>query len=45
VAIFANNNKAKDELGWIPAYQLEDMMSSAWNWELKLKSESAQKIQ
>ena len=45
VAIFANNNKAKNELGWTPAYQLDDMMSSAWNWELKLKNESAQKTQ
>ncbi len=45
VAIFANNNKAKNELGWTPAYQLDDMISSAWNWELKLKNESAQKTQ
>jgi UDP-glucose 4-epimerase len=45
IAIFANNNKAKIELGWTPAYQLDDMMSSAWNWELKLKNESAQKTQ
>jgi UDP-glucose 4-epimerase len=43
VAIYANNNKAKDQLGWIPAYQLNDMMSSAWKWELKLKNDSSQK--
>jgi UDP-glucose 4-epimerase len=36
VAIFANNNKAKTELGWIPSYNLDEMMASAWNWELKL---------
>ncbi len=45
VAIYANNNKAKTELGWVPAYQLDDMMSSAWNWELKLKNEATQKTQ
>ena len=45
VAIFANNNKAKTELGWIPAYNLDDMMTSAWKWELKLKNEPAQIVQ
>jgi len=45
VAIYANNNKAKTELGWIPAYNLEDMMTSAWKWELKLKNEPAQIVQ
>ena len=38
VAIFANNSKAKTELGWKLAYSLEDMMTSAWQWELKLKN-------
>lgn len=37
VAIYANNNKAKNELGWLPAYNLDEMMASAWKWELKLK--------
>jgi UDP-glucose 4-epimerase len=37
-AIYANNNKAKQALGWVPGYTLEDMMTSAWQWELKLKS-------
>lgn len=37
VAIFANNNKARSELGWNPQYQLDDMMHTAWQWELKLK--------
>ena len=36
-AIYANNNKAKQELGWAPQYSLDDMMTSAWQWELKLK--------
>ncbi|MBL0145148.1 MAG: UDP-glucose 4-epimerase GalE [Chitinophagaceae bacterium] len=35
VAIYANNEKAKNELGWNPKYSLEDMMYTAWNWEKK----------
>jgi UDP-glucose 4-epimerase len=34
--IFANNTKAKDQLGWIPKFSLEDMMHTAWEWEKKL---------
>lgn len=40
VGIFANNEKAKNILGWIPKYNLEDMMSTAWKWELKLKNKN-----
>ncbi|MGG9970517.1 UDP-glucose 4-epimerase GalE [Ferruginibacter sp. SUN002] len=38
IAIYANNDKAKTELGWIPQYNLENMMDTAWQWELKLKN-------
>lgn len=38
IAIYANNNKAKKELGWIPQHNLETMMETAWKWELKLKA-------
>jgi len=38
-AIYANNSKAKNELGWIPQYNLDTMMDTAWQWELKLKNE------
>ena len=38
VGIFANNEKAKQLLGWVPKYNLEDMMRTAWQWELKLKN-------
>jgi len=38
VGIFANNEKAKNLLGWVPKYNLEDMMRTAWQWELKLKN-------
>jgi len=37
VAIYANNDFARQELGWTCQYGLEDMMSSAWRWEQKLK--------
>jgi UDP-glucose 4-epimerase len=39
IAIYANNDKAKNELGWQPKYNLEEMMSSAWKWELTLKKD------
>lgn len=39
IAIYANNNKAKTELGWIPKYNLDVMMDTAWKWELKMKEE------
>lgn len=39
VAIYANNDKAVNELGWNPKYTLDDMMLTAWKWELKLKEE------
>ncbi len=40
IAIYANNDKAKEEIGWEPQYNLEDMMLTAWQWELKLKEEN-----
>jgi UDP-glucose 4-epimerase len=39
VAVYANNDLAKMQLGWVPDYSLEDMMDSAWKWELKLKAD------
>ncbi|MDQ6609862.1 MAG: UDP-glucose 4-epimerase GalE [Bacteroidota bacterium] len=39
VAIYANNDKAKNKLGWHPDRTLEEMMSTAWQWELKLKED------
>lgn len=41
VAVFANNELAKNELGWKLQYSLEDMMSTAWKWELKLKEDES----
>ncbi|MBK8521857.1 MAG: UDP-glucose 4-epimerase GalE [Ferruginibacter sp.] len=39
VAIYANNDKAKNLLGWNPKYKLQDMMETAWKWEMKLKED------
>lgn len=35
-AIYSNNDKAKNILGWLPKKDLNEMMSSAWNWTKKL---------
>lgn len=39
VAIYANNDKAKAQLGWIPGYSIDDMMRTAWQWEQRLKKD------
>lgn len=36
VKIYANNDLAKQELAWNPKYNLDDMMQSAWKWQLHL---------
>ncbi|MBL4652282.1 MAG: UDP-glucose 4-epimerase GalE [Flavobacteriales bacterium] len=36
-AVYSDSSKANKELGWIPKHNLEDMMASAWKWELKLQ--------
>ena len=38
-AIYANNDKAKKQLGWLPEYNADDMMRTAWDWEKKLNGE------
>ncbi len=39
VAIYANNDLAKNLLGWNPKYSLEEMLSTAWKWEQRLKAD------
>ncbi|MET0394184.1 MAG: UDP-glucose 4-epimerase GalE [Chitinophagaceae bacterium] len=39
VAIYANNDLAKSQLGWDPRYSLDEMMQTAWQWEQKLKAD------
>jgi len=40
IAIYANNNKAKNFLGWTPQYDLDQMMDTAWRWEQALQHET-----
>lgn len=40
VAIYANNDQAKNELGWNPKYSLDEMMRTAWDWEQRLKADA-----
>lgn len=37
IAIYANNNKAKELLGWEANTGIEDMMRTAWQWEVALR--------
>jgi UDP-glucose 4-epimerase len=36
VAVYADNTKARKELGWEPEHSLDDMMLSAWKWQQHL---------
>lgn len=38
VSIYADNTKAAKILGWKPKRSLDEMMKSAWKWELYLKN-------
>lgn len=38
-AIYANNEKAFNVLGWNPKYSLDDMMRTAWLWQCVLNKE------
>jgi UDP-glucose 4-epimerase len=40
VAIYANKDKAENELGWVPKFTLEDIMETAWKWEMELQDET-----
>lgn len=37
IAIYANNEKARTELGWKARYGIEDIMNTAWRWEQALE--------
>jgi UDP-glucose 4-epimerase len=39
INIYANNNLAKKELNWNPKYNLDEMMLSAWKWQINLGEE------
>lgn len=36
-AVYANNARAKQRLGWSPKYNLDDMMRTAWAWQQGLQ--------
>lgn len=38
VVVYANANKARDQLGWTARLSLDDMCRDAWNWQKSLKS-------
>jgi UDP-glucose 4-epimerase len=37
VAIYANNDYARTQLGWDLKFSLKDMLATAWKWEQRLK--------
>lgn len=39
INIYANNDFVKKELDWSPKYNLDEMMLSAWKWQLNLMKE------
>ena len=41
VAIYANNSLANEKLNWQPKYSLDEMMETAWKWQLKLQDDEA----
>ncbi len=36
IAVYANNDKARKNLGWETKYSLDDSMRTAWEWEQRL---------
>lgn len=42
IAVYANNSKARCLLDWDIKYSLDQMMDTAWRWELTIKREAAQ---
>lgn len=39
IEIYADNSKARNELGWNPEFGLEEMMRSAWKWQEHLMNQ------
>lgn len=40
MAIYANNTKAKEKLGWLCNFDLDQMMDTAWRWEQTIQREA-----
>ncbi|RQO31416.1 UDP-glucose 4-epimerase GalE [Taibaiella sp. KBW10] len=41
IKVYADNTKARTQLGWDPKYNITAMMETAWNWQLMLAKENA----
>lgn len=41
ISIYANNDLARNVLGWVPKFSLDDMLSTAWKWEQKIKMDAS----
>lgn len=39
-AIYSDSTKAKNVLGWTPKFNIEQMMETAWKWEMNSREES-----
>jgi UDP-glucose 4-epimerase len=39
IAVYANNDLAKKQLGWAPQFSVDNIMATAWKWELRLKAD------
>jgi len=33
VSVWADNSKARQNLGWTPRYGLEEIIATAWKWQ------------
>ncbi len=40
IAIYANNEMVKTKLNWSPKYDLDQMMKTAWEWQLVLTADA-----
>lgn len=38
IAIYADNRLVKEKLGWNPQFGIEEMMDTAWKWQIKDKA-------
>jgi UDP-glucose 4-epimerase len=39
IAVYANKDLAKKVLGWDPEFSLDDIITTAWKWEIRLKAD------
>ena len=40
IAIYANNDLAREKLNWEPKFSLDEMMLTAWQWEQRLSADN-----